>query len=224
MSGAFDALAFDSAFDIGDQGPPTPDIILPVSKVDVIALVQELCTHQGDPAALDKYFDEVISDLGRKGWLCVAEVLAVTKDTFEYEPPSTVIELWNVIYDDRMLYKENLRAIEAINVNWRDEVGTPRAYVVEDESNKKFRLYPKPDRTSKDLAPVFGSPLGLDYPTYSVVVIISEQRNEIPAWLVMPVAFDILNREFVRESDHQDTTFADACKKLSTMFYAIVSA
>lgn len=195
-----------------------------VSKADVLALVQELCTNQADATAIDKYFDEVISDLGKDGWLCVAEVLAATKGTFEYEPPSTVIKLWNVIYDDRMLYKENLRAVESVNVNWRDETGTPRAYVVEDESNHKFRLYPKPDRTSKDFVPIFGSPLGLDYPTYSVVVIISEMRDTIPQWLIVPVAFDILNREFMRESDHQDTVFGDACKKLSTMFYAMVSA
>jgi hypothetical protein len=186
-----------------------------MSQSDVLALVQELCTNQADPTAIIKYYNEFVADLGRGDWLTVPVILPVTAGTFEYNPPDVIADLKGVFYDDRWLYKENLRALEAINPHWRDESGTPRAYIVEDESNHKFRIYPKPDRDSKDFIPIFGSPLGLDFPEYSVVVLMTEIRIDLPTWLEMPVAWEVLSREFARESDHTDAAFAKIARQIS---------
>lgn len=193
-----------------------------MSQSDVLSLCQELCTNQADATAIIKYYDEIVADLGRGEWLIVAEILSTTADTFEYDPPSNIADLKAVLYDDRWLYKENLRALEAVNPHWRDERGTPRAYVLEDESNHKFRLYPKPDRNSKDFVPIFGSPLGLDFPEYSVVVLMTELRTDLPPWLEMPVAWEILAREFARESDHMDLSFAKIAKQISQKMLEMV--
>jgi len=193
-----------------------------MSQSDVLSLVQELCTNQADATAIIKYYDEVVADLGRGEWLIVPELLPVTAGTFEYDPPSTIADLKGVFYDDRWLYKEELRTLEAHNPHWRDESGTPRVYVIEDESNHKFRLYPKPDHDSKDFIFMFGSPLGLDFPVYAVVVLMTELRIDLPAWLEMPVAWEILAREFARESDHMDLTFAKIARQLSQKMLKMV--
>jgi len=193
-----------------------------MAQSDVLSLVQELSTNQADATAIIKYYEEIVADLGRDDWLIVAEILAVTADTFEYDPPDTTADLKGVFYDDRWLYKENLRALEVINPNWRDERGTPRAYVIEDESNHKFRLYPTPDRNSKDFIPIFGSPLGMDFPEYSVVVLITELRTDLPPWLEQPVAWEIIAREFARESDHTDATLAKVAHQISQRMLEMV--
>lgn len=191
-------------------------------RSDVITLCQDLCTNQADEAALTKFYDEVISDLGRAEWLVTAELLATTAGTNQYNPATTVVEILYVFYDDRLLYKENLRALEAINPQWRDERGAPRAYVIEDETNNQFRLYPTPVVDSKDFIFAFGSPLGLDFPEYAVVVVQTETREVLPEWLEFPIAFEILAREFARESDHVDHEFAKACKSIADILMRMV--
>lgn len=193
-----------------------------MSRSDVLQLCQDLCTNQADAIALTKFYDEVVSDLGREEWLVEVALIATTAGTSQYAPPEPVIELLCVYYDDRLLSKERVRALEAVNPNWRDERGTPRAYVVEDESNTRFRLYPKPEVDSKDFIFMFGSPLGLDFPEYAVAAVLTELREDLPLWLEMPVAFAILAREFARESDHTDMAFADACKKVSQILMQMV--
>lgn len=191
-----------------------------MSRSDVLQLCQDLSTNQSDADAIDKFYDDVVSDLGRGDWLVTTDVLAATAGTAQYNPVSTIVELRGVWYDDRWLYKESLRSIEALNPNWRDERGTPRAYIIEDETNLQFRLYPRPAVDSK--TPGGGEEMGLEFPEYSVVVLMTEIRETLPAWLELPVAFEILAREFGRESDHHDPTFAKSCKEISQMLLKMV--
>ena len=191
-------------------------------RSEVITLCQALCTNQADETALSKYYDEVVSDLGRAEWLVNAEVLSATAGTNQYNPASTVVEIMHVLYDDRVLSKETLRSMDAYNPQWRDQRGTPRAYIVEDETNKQFRLWPTPEVDSKPFIPLHGAILGLDYPEYSVVVIQTEFREVLPIWMELPVAFAMLAREFARESDHIDTAFAESCDKLSKVIFEML--
>ena len=193
-----------------------------MSRATVLQRVQDLATAQPDAIAIDKFYDHVVADLGRGEWLLTATLVAVTAGTSEYTPPSTVLDIKHVFYDDRVLYKESLRALESVNPSWRDERGTPYAYVGVDETNKDFRLYPNPDRASKPVIPVHGAPFGWDYPAGTVVIIATEFRENLPPWLEMPVAYDILSREFGRESDHKDRKFADLCDKMSKLLMKMV--
>jgi hypothetical protein len=44
----------------------------------------------------------------------------------------------------------------------------------------------------------------------------------VPALLELPLALLILDREFSRESDHRDVTFAQAAAELAAVFLAFV--
>ena len=194
-----------------------------MSKADVLQLVQDLATNQADATAIDRFYVDVIKDLGQREWLVQASLVAVTAGTAEYEPPTGTVHILQVYYDNRALAYTDLLQIEALNPQWRDDRGTPVAFVVETKDGKKFDLFPKPTVNSKDFVFVFGEPLGLDFSEYAVMVVHTETREDLPLWLEMPVAFEILKREFSHESDHQDLEFAKVCGELSALMFNLVS-
>lgn len=195
-----------------------------MSKADVLALCQSLSTNQADAIAIEKYYDDVVTDLGRDEWLVAASLVATVAGTNQYTPPSNTVELLHVFYDNRVLYKETHRALEGINPQWRDERGTvPTSYVIEDETNEQFRVHPTPTVSSKDFSFVLGEPMGRDFPEYAVCAIHTETRDDLPAFLEMPVALLVLHREFSRESDHKDLKFADTCKVIADMLLRMVA-
>lgn len=194
-----------------------------MAKADVLTLIQDLSSGQADAAAIDRFYDDVIRDLGQRPWLAQATLIAITAGTTVYTPATSVIRILDVYYDDHVLRKATKQELESTNAQWRDEHGTPIVHITEDESAKDFRLYPNPEVSSKDFIFLFGSPFGLDYPEYAVAIVHTETRINLPAWLEMPVAFEILRREFMRESDHKDTEFAGACGQLADLLFLLVT-
>ena len=192
-----------------------------MSRAIILALVQSLSNQQATAAAIDRYYDDVVRDLGQRPWLTEASLVAVTANTSQYTLDTSVIRVLDMYYDDHVVRMSDLREMESINPRWRDETGTPISYIVEDETAKVFRLYKNPDRTSKDFSFIFGSPLGLDYPEYSVAIVHTQTRETLPDWLNLPVAFEILHREFMRESNHKDLEFSKVCKQLAQLFFTI---
>ena len=195
-----------------------------MSRATVLQRVQDLSLSQADATAIDRYYDDVIYDLGRRPWLTEASLIAVTAGTAVYSPDVSVLRIVNIFYDDRTLYESNNRELEAtFGSSWQDRRGTPVAYTFEDENALDFRLVPKPELNSKDFSFVFGSPMGLDFPEYSVAIIHTEKVEDLPTWLELPVAFEILFREFSRQSDHQDPTFAVTCKQIAELMFQMIS-
>lgn len=191
-------------------------------KSNVLQLVQNLSSSQADATAIDRFYDDVVRDLGQRPWLTQATLISVTAGTAVYTPATSVIRILDVYYDNRVLRKATKQELESIDAQWRDLRGSPFAYVSEDETAKDFRIVPNPEVSSKDFIFLFGSPFGLDYPEYAVAIVHTETRIDLPAWLEMPVAFEILRREFIRESDHKDAEFAAACGQLSDLLFLLV--
>lgn len=195
-----------------------------MSKASVLTFVTDFSTDQVDPVAIDRYYDDIVRDLGMQDFLVQTSLVAVNTTTAIYTPPATTVDLLLVFYDDRVLYKETLLNAEAIGAGWRDIIGTPVAYLVEDQTSKDFRLFPKPEINSKPFIFLFGEPLGRDYSEYAAAVIYTETRVDLPEWLETPVAFEILAREFARESDHKDKPFSDACRAAARLFFDYVGS
>ena len=82
---------------------------------------------------------------------------------------------------------------------------------------------PAPDKPSKPFVVTYGEPTGRDYPPYAIMVLHTELRSLVPDWLELPVAFEILAREYRRESDHRDDAFATLCQRFADLLYAMVS-
>lgn len=194
-----------------------------MSKVTTLQRVQDLCVAQADAPSIDCFYDDVVFDLGRRPWLTQASLVATTANTAVYTPPTTLVRMIEVFYDDRVLRETSHRNLEAINAQWRDQRGTPAVYTLEKEDSFDFRVYPTPEINSKDFIFLFGAPFGLDFPVYAVAIVHTETRVDLPAWLELPVTFEVLHREFSRESDHQDMAFASACKELADLLFSLVA-
>ena len=128
-----------------------------MAKVDVLQLVQDLSSSQADAIAIDRFYDDVVRDLGQRPWLTQATLISVTAGTATYTPAISVIRILDVYYDNRVLCKATKQELESINARWRDLRGSPFVYVTEDETAKDFRVVPNPEVSSKDFIFLFGS-------------------------------------------------------------------
>lgn len=194
-------------------------------KADILALVDSLSLTQADSAMVLRYYDEIIDDLSRDEILTNVELIGVNALDSTYEIPATANELLGVFHGDRFLNRSTRQGVETFQgIDWRNRsAAQPFAYVEEHEPKRAFRLFPVPTLASGDFNFAgFGAPFGLDYPARAVVTLVTERRDNIPSWLDLPVAFEILAREFARESDHQDVGFAQVCKEAAGLFFSMV--
>lgn len=192
-------------------------------RADVLQLIADLSGGQADAVLAERYYDDVVDDLGRRQWLTQASLLTTTANTGTYRLPADGIRLLGVFYGDELLDRVALRTLEAYDPHWRDAAGTPIAYTVEDETTNEFRLFPVPTVPSQDFIFLFGSPFGADFAERAVAVVHTERRDDLPLWLELPVAFDVLAREFARESDHRDPAFAEVARRLAATMYQMVA-
>lgn len=192
-------------------------------KEDVLTLAQDLSLQQGDPATASALYDEAVLALHGRPLLVGMTFLEHDAENSVYDVPDAALELLAVFYDDRQLSSMTRQAIESIQPDWRDRRGPPRAFVTETEGDRRFRLWPVPDTASTPESFVFGEPFGRDYPGYILVVLATEARRDVPAWLELPLALEVLGREFARESNHRDPVFAGACAELAVLLLEAVS-
>lgn len=193
-----------------------------MSKVDVLQLVQDLSQDQADAASIEKFYDDIVLELAQQNVLTQVTLLTAAANDTSFSNPANAVNTIAVFWDDRQLSKAKRQELEWRNMRWRDERGTPEAWVTEDETEKTFRLYPVPDYASKALAPIFGGPLGKGYAENSVAVVHSEKRDDVIEYLELPIALEIMHREFTRESAHRQTAFAGVCLEIAKVLYQMV--
>lgn len=177
-------------------------------KADVLALVDLLSNTLADPTVTPDLYSDIVFDWGSQPILTQATLISLTAKSEEFNLPPQVLDVLAVIWDQRELGKLRLREVEALNPSWRNQVGTPNSYIDQAETAKVLALYPAPFMPSGPNTAVHGEPLGQDYPLYSVVLLNTETRQDVMPYLELPLALLILEREFIRESNHRDEDFA----------------
>lgn len=193
-----------------------------MSKATVLTLVSDLTLGAADATAAGRYYDRVVETLARFPWMTNFSLIPATKGTSQYTLETAQAKVLAVFYDNRQLGKLTLAQVEGINRGWRNEVGTPHSYVVEDESQKSFRLYPTPDLDSKPQSFPNSQPFGIDFPAYTIVVLHTETRTDVPLWLELPVALEVAAREMERESSHRDVEWASQARAMADALFAMV--
>jgi hypothetical protein len=196
-----------------------------MAKADVLQFIDDVSQGQAEATLVDRYYDEVIEDLCRlsEGFLSNVDLVAVTKGTSIYSYPSNTVDLLGVFWDDAVLRRAAQLELESLDPHWRDHNGDPLVFTDEDLSAKSLRLYPAPQRGSKPFSFPTGLPMGTDYPEYSLAVARTRTVDDLPAWLEWPVAFEVLFREFMRESNHRDPDFAALCRQLALVLLKMVA-
>lgn len=189
----------------------------------MLALVDDLAFGLDGTTVLT-YYDDLMWDAARWGVATTIELLESVRGDGQYALPATEARVYAIFYDDVMLSQHALQDLEAVNPLWRDLVGKPAGWVSQDESEHDIQLVPTPDQSSVDFSFIHGAPEGVDFPDRAISVVMGVKRDDLPAWLDVPLALAVLSREFERESDHRDTVFAQACRTLGDQLLALVLA
>lgn len=193
-----------------------------MSRTSILELVETFALGDADRITTELYYDHFIQELGRAPWMVAASLVSITPGTGQYTLADDQIKLLGVFYDDRWLDRTDKIALESFNPGWRDERGRPVAYMVDDEPSKTYRLYPVPTQASGNFIFLYGSPLGLDYPPYAVLVLHTQALSNLLDIMEMPVLWDVLAREYGHESNHRDDQFADFCQQFSSVLWSLI--
>lgn len=183
-------------------------------KAEVIALVNSYAYDLADAPQVDGFYDDATWDSTRWGVTSQVTLVETTRNAATYD--LGIGRIYAIFYDDVMLSGCSLQDVEAaVGAAWRDTVGRPHGYVVQDQDTNHVRIFPKPDANSRDFSFLFGAPLGHDFPDRALGVVIAERREDLPAWLDVPLALGVLAREYERDSAHRDAAFAKACRDIA---------
>jgi len=193
------------------------------SQAEVETFVDTLCFNLSQDSAEDTltyFFDDVMDELGKKASPSfVNQALEqVTAATAEYSFETNMIRPLYIFYNDQMLFEASESDFQAYSQSWRADSGTPFAYTLDNVSAiNKYKLYPNPDTS--------GAAPG-DWTTGFVAnnlsIIFSERRvADIEDYYVLPIAFDILQREFSYPSDRTDLAFASVCSEIAALLYRL---
>lgn len=193
-----------------------------MSKASVLALASQLANMQGSDTNLDQFYEDAVMDVARQAMFNVLEIIPTHEGQSVYVRPERTVALLGLFYDDTMLSLVTLRELEATTPDWRERLGVPVAYFIEDVSHVAFGVYPTPVAPGDPVIPVHGAPFGLDYPAGTLAVLASDKLHDMPEWMDLPLALIVLAREFSRPSPHMDKVFAGACRNLGTLLLSMV--
>lgn len=176
-----------------------------MSKATILTLVSDMSLAQSNATEVSIIYDEVIRELGFVEVLTSTELIAVTGGTSTYALAPLNIRGLEFYLSTGFLTMSDGRGLGALfGSDWRNRTGAPVAYTYDDETSGDFRLVPAP--VSDDI----------------LTVIRTDARQDIPTWLDLPVTFEILAREYLRESDHQDIELATLCKAMADLLFNMV--
>lgn len=176
-----------------------------MAKADVLTLVDDLSLGQANATEAAIFYDEIIRELGFVEVLTGTETITVHAGTNSYSLASDTIRALEFYNTAGFLTKSVYSGLGSIfGSSWRTRTGSPLAVTVEDENNNSFSLVPSPNYDD------------------TLTVIRTETRTDVPVWLELPIALEILSREFLRESDHQDIEFSSLSKQIATISFNMV--
>lgn len=173
-----------------------------MAKADVLTLVSNFGVNAVDANETTILYDEVVRELGLRGVLVGTEQINVIAGAATYKLLSDMKQILEIHGIGGRLSRETVNGLQAIfGANWRDMKSTPLAFTTIEEEDKVVRLVPEP--TEAD----------------TMTVLRAEEPTDVPVWLELPVAMEVLSREYSRESDHQDIAFAALAHELSTLLF-----
>ena len=176
---------------------------------DVLALVQTISNGAADTTATAAFYSDTITELATQDWFTTAQLWTNTIGQLEvnFQTISTLnlVDLETVVYNSTELDLATLIEMQMIDPQWRDRVGRPTTFIIEDENSKVAALYPAPDEARSDNVVFFSfTPVDAFY------------------YLELYVALRILEREMMRQSNHADMEMATFCGVIAKFFLQTV--
>lgn len=198
-----------------------------MAQADVLALIDDLAgirsdgANLADPTLRLRYYTEVVFEHGlvRQSAMDAAFV-AVVAGTAEYAQPAAAINAIAICHDATELRPTLRRGLEAYDPSWRSRRGTPRSYTAQDTDDDAFRLVPVPASSGATIGT--STPFSGTFPDGNLTFFYTDNVTDVPLWDELWVALEVLSREFARESDHLDLTFAQTAQTLAVVLRQLV--
>lgn len=191
-----------------------------MSRGSCLIIVQDLARQQAIQEQIDRFYTEVAYELGQQGVFCGVLGVEAQRGVSEYEVPAPGVTAFGYLYDGHWMDQTDLRSIESVSAYWRGRNLHPFAVTKEGKDAKAFQLYPSPQVDGSII--VNPDSLGADFPRYDVHVIAGVAQTDLPDWVDLPVAYAVLAREYMRESNHMDHELAAMFKQLSELFFSMM--
>ncbi len=203
----------------------------------ITTLVQQLDVIPVDSTAQGNFQDEIIYELARGRFPRVvppqtgAVFLAVTASTERYTVATASPNFHRtpiaICYDTRQLAQiRKEEAWEYLEAWRRSPRSTVVGFTMDPEDRVSFSVVPPPRRNGDAIGS--NTPTSITtWPSGNLTVIATRSDTTFPGSTYsdyqLPIALETLAREFARDSDHQDTTFAQVCRQLAQFFFAMTT-
>lgn len=116
--------------------------------------------------------------------------------------------VWPVaaFWDGDWLEETTLGALEALDEDWRSRRGTPTSWLTapEGESSRTIRVFPTPNHAG------------------TLEVLYRDARTQVPRWLEVPLALELVAREMAQDGKNRDPEVARLSSRLAGLFSALV--
>lgn len=176
-----------------------------MAKADVLGLVTEFCLGLASGDEASRYYDEIVREIGLSEVLTGVDVQAIATDEPEHTNQADTIRILELHTGDYgRLDRTDQQSVESFRATWRVGSGSPNAFIQSNINEDTLRLIPVPSKPD------------------TLSTIRTEYREDVPVWLELPIAFEIMSREFFRESDHQDLTLAIAAAGAATILFDLL--
>ena len=176
-----------------------------MSKAITLTLIDNLGLTDTTNAEISRLYDDVVRELGMQVILTESSTVAQVAGTATYTPPTNTIRVLEIDSSFGILDQHDYHSLQNLFYSrFRDKVGKPVIWCHDHESVKDFRLVPGP--TESD----------------TLTVLFTQYQTDVPSWLELPIALEVLHREYARESNHQDIDFAMLCRQLANMWFSLV--
>lgn len=173
-----------------------------MSKSEVLTLVSDLALGADNSTETSIIYDEVVRELGFLEVLTGTETISTASGTATYQVANDNVQSLEYHSSQGVLTQaEGTGLASVFGASWRNRTGTPLAVTTDMESREVFRLVPIPDFAD------------------NLTIIRTEFRQDVPEWMEIAIAFEVLSREFSRESDHQDMVFAETCRAFAGILF-----
>lgn len=137
--------------------------------------------------------------------LIASSSISIISGTAEYSYPSNCVRILGIFYRAAHLPYASRGELEAYDKEWKSLSGTPIVYTFEDTSTDEYRLVPTPNETG----------------SHGTIIYTNSRTTDIMTTIGLPLALDMIARDFILPSDHQDVTFAQICKRFSELLRMI---
>ena len=186
-----------------------------LTQDNIVDLANTIGGTTGSTASMNIYYDEIMQGLGAglNPPLVETTVFAISSGTASYTWPSTACSVLGIFFKTAsgttQVSKQVLPAgrieLESLDGAWRQTTGEIQVFYSGEDTQRSFRFYPVPSVDS----------------TGTLIMGVASSAD-VPDYMGLYVALEILKREFAKPSAHQDKQFSKAAGDVAQLFGMLI--